>query len=172
MLIRVVCRYYCRAEGVGGEAHNVKNKICGSPRFLDSAQAPAERNRRCPIKLHINSSRCGNLFIALGMRAVISSLSRNRLITPRVHRASLLQISTFANGPQRSLLCRSPHHGYQHTLNASQYHVYHSSHDEATIYALSTASGRAAIAVIRVSGSGCREVGASSPYKPGMLNAQ
>jgi hypothetical protein len=118
---------------------------------------------------HINSSRCGNLFNALGMRAIISSLRRSHNSLPRVYHASISHLSTLSNGPQRSLLHQSPHHATTHTLNACQHRLYHSNTDEPTIYALSTASGRAAIAVIRVSGSACRQVGAPSSYTPGIL---
>ncbi|KAF1939188.1 tRNA modification GTPase mss1 mitochondrial precursor [Clathrospora elynae] len=43
-------------------------------------------------------------------------------------------------------------------LSGLQRRLYHSNHDEPTIYALSTASGKAAIAVIRVSGPACRQI--------------
>jgi tRNA modification GTPase len=39
-----------------------------------------------------------------------------------------------------------------------QHRQLHSHHEEPTIYALSTASGKAAIAVVRVSGPACRQV--------------
>ncbi|KAF2855339.1 P-loop containing nucleoside triphosphate hydrolase protein [Plenodomus tracheiphilus IPT5] len=43
-------------------------------------------------------------------------------------------------------------------IQQRSYHASNASFDEPTIYALSTASGRAAIAVIRISGSACRQI--------------
>ncbi|KAG9195706.1 tRNA modification GTPase [Alternaria panax] len=87
------------------------------------------------------------------MRAIVSSLRRNALIqlqayrptTPCVARTTSLH---YHYGPRYA----------QRILSVPKQRQYHSSHEEPTIYALSTANGRAAIALIRVSGSACRQI--------------
>lgn len=97
------------------------------------------------------------------MRAIVSSLRRNALSQLR---ALKLPVScrTRTTWPQ----C-GPHHAVQRILKAPKERLYHTSHEEPTIYALSTANGRAAIAVIRVSGSACRQVRLASPHTTAML---
>lgn len=88
----------------------------------------------------------------LGMRTiVVSSLRRSQL---GQFKAPCL-LSTFST----SHLINAPHNHGQRALRAPQHRLYHIAHHEPTIYALSTATGRAAIAVIRVSGPACRQVG-------------
>ncbi|KAL1795510.1 hypothetical protein ACET3X_005734 [Alternaria dauci] len=86
------------------------------------------------------------------MRAIVSSLRRNafiRLRAPRLPAFSLIRTTSPQCGPR---------HHVQRILNAHTERAYHTSHEEPTIYALSTANGRAAIAVIRVSGPACRQI--------------
>jgi hypothetical protein len=99
------------------------------------------------------------------MRAIVASLSRNCQIPSRSRHFPVPHVSRLSNGSRRSFLHHEPFHGIPHTLRVHQHHLYHSGHDEPTIYALSTASGRAAIAVIRVSGSACTQVSASPSRK-------
>jgi hypothetical protein len=106
------------------------------------------------------TSRCDNL-IALGMRALIppirchSRLNQSRLFFV-LSRRPLASV-----GAERVSLQNGPHYPVQQPLSLLQRHEYRSislQRDDPTIYALSTASGKAAIAVIRVSGSACRQV--------------
>ncbi|KAI8943844.1 hypothetical protein NX059_001816 [Plenodomus lindquistii] len=97
------------------------------------------------------------------MRAIISTLYISRRLTVPT------KLTRFACTASKA----SHHHSFGHALrHASHGHTplhvkpiqqrsYHAgplSFDEPTIYALSTASGRAAIAVIRISGSACRQI--------------
>ncbi|RYO52152.1 hypothetical protein AA0116_g11660 [Alternaria tenuissima] len=77
------------------------------------------------------------------MRAIVSSLRRNALSQLR---APKLPVSclTRTTWPQ----C-GPHHAVQRILKAPKERLYHTSHEEPTIYALSTANGRAAIAIYK-----------------------
>lgn len=92
----------------------------------------------------------------LGMRAIVSAL--NRTCYHNVRSPSIRFVCRYASlnaSPTKAL----PLYRVQRTLRESQRRLYHIDHGEPTIYALSTASGRAAIAVIRVSGPACRQVG-------------
>ena len=99
----------------------------------------------------------------LGMSAIVAALSRTchrrawtYLILPRHDFSSLSYSRTGA-------LHGAPFHRVRPTLREPQHRLYHADHDNSTIYALSTASGRAAIAVIRVSGPACKQVGDMRP---------
>ena len=93
------------------------------------------------------------------MRALIlSSLSSVKKVSPLVssaHRNGLF-LSSFVSS--RDAIPSRP----RGAVRASQVRHYHfdGTHntDEPTIYALSTATGKAAIAVVRVSGPACRQV--------------
>jgi hypothetical protein len=103
---------------------------------------------------------CDNL-IALGMRVFIpSSKCHNRLIQSRsVYASSRHPVPSIAAREAR--FQHGPRYLIPRPLSLLRHQSYHSapSHkDDPTIYALSTASGKAAIAVIRVSGSACRQV--------------
>ena len=88
----------------------------------------------------------------LGMRTVVvSSLRRNQF---GQFKAPYL-LSTFST----CRLINAPLNHIQRALRVPQPRLYHIAHHEPTIYALSTAAGRAAIAVIRISGPACRQVG-------------
>lgn len=100
-----------------------------------------------------------NCQFALVMRAPIAL----RTTCPFARRVSY----TFLGTKARAIILGSV--GRQHVTNAQfsrsvslvhrqRFYSHHSHVDEPTIYALSTASGRAAIAVIRVSGPACRQV--------------
>lgn len=98
---------------------------------------------------------------ALGMRASISSLQRIHQLCSRRAIASLVRPVQLPI--ERSWLAHrhgvTPHK--RRLLNLPQSRSSHftiSDPDEPTIYALSTASGKAAIAVIRISGPACRQV--------------
>jgi hypothetical protein len=92
------------------------------------------------------------------MRAVVSFLRRNPSIQSR-SRPCLIGIASRSLHVTRILSLRhEPLHHVQRVLTTSQPRLYHTDTEEPTIYALSTASGRAAIAVIRVSGPACRQV--------------
>jgi hypothetical protein len=134
----------------GGEAL----ELFRAPRFRH-----AEKRRWCArtpssSKFHTIDA----VFNALGMRAIVASLSRNCQIPSRSRHFPVPHVSRLSNGSRRSFLHHEPFHGIPHTLRVHQHRLYHSVHDEPTIYALSTASGRAAIAVIRISGSACTQV--------------
>ncbi|KAF2271394.1 P-loop containing nucleoside triphosphate hydrolase protein [Westerdykella ornata] len=94
------------------------------------------------------------------MRALVSSLRRICTASPR-----LLSINGVSPAQIRRD-CALLYHGAalsddRRPLTRNRRHLYHlasSSHDDTTIYALSTASGKAAIAVIRVSGPACRQI--------------
>jgi hypothetical protein len=98
--------------------------------------------------------------IALGMRALISSSRCHcrstsfrlfRAYPNRHHWPRYISRAFLQDGPQHT----------QQPLRLLHRHPYHStpiSYEEPTIYALSTASGKAAIAVIRVSGPACTQV--------------
>ncbi|KAH5574476.1 hypothetical protein HBI24_193730 [Parastagonospora nodorum] len=98
------------------------------------------------------------------MRAFTTSFRCNyRFTQPRSLDPSLCRFSVPIGA--RRVFPVFPHHGphylIQQPLSLLQhrpYHVTSLSHDEPTIYALSTASGKAAIAVIRISGSACRQI--------------
>jgi hypothetical protein len=98
---------------------------------------------------------------ALGMRASTLSLRPWHQLLQSRSRAPSLRF-TFASASARQVSCgHGPLHLVQRPLSLLQHRAYHSAHvhqDEPTIYALSTASGKAAIAVIRISGSACRQV--------------
>ncbi|KAH9874857.1 hypothetical protein J1614_004344 [Plenodomus biglobosus] len=90
------------------------------------------------------------------MRALISTIKRSRRWTAPRPSCSLARTGlSIERLRYSSYKCTPP------CLNAIQQPAYHASNpilDEPTIYALSTASGRAAIAVIRISGSACRQI--------------
>ena len=92
---------------------------------------------------------------ALGMRAVIASI--------RSSRQHLRQIGGPATrgGLQRSTAASGRYafsHPLRRPLSHTQCRRIHARFKEPTIYALSTASGKAAIAVVRISGPACRQV--------------
>jgi hypothetical protein len=98
--------------------------------------------------------------IALGMRALISSSGCHCRST------SFRSFRAYANCcfwpcyVKGAFLQNGPHHVHR-SLSLLHRHQYHSTpiyDEEPTIYALSTAPGKAAIAVIRVSGPACRQV--------------
>lgn len=103
---------------------------------------------------------CDNL-VALGMRAFTPSFRCNyRFTKPRQIVSSLRHFSV-PIGARRVFPQLGPHYLFQKPLGLLQHrtsHVTSLDQDEPTIYALSTASGKAAIAVIRISGSACRQV--------------
>jgi hypothetical protein len=109
----------------------------------------AIRAWRIPTRRQCQTSACG-------MRAIVSSLRRN----------AFSQLRAYESPPFHALRAISLHgrclHHVPRTLRIPKQRLYHTSHEEPTIYALSTASGRAAIAVIRVSGSACRQVRVTS----------
>ena len=90
------------------------------------------------------------------MRAVVSFLRRN---PSNQLRAPCCPIRTVFHSPHVARIA-SLHHEPLHVQRAltCQPRLYHTDSKEPTIYALSTASGRAAIAVIRASGPACRQV--------------
>jgi hypothetical protein len=99
--------------------------------------------------------------IALGMRASIRSFRcrhPSRLISKLPALSSHHSIPIEAG---RACLYNGSHHSIEQPLSLLHRREYHPTafcQDEPTIYALSTASGKAAIAVIRVSGAACRQV--------------
>lgn len=93
---------------------------------------------------------------ALGMRAVISSFRSSRRYLRQDHRpAQCISL-------QRACLTTARRHAtdprLRRPLSLAQDRQVHSHLEEPTIYALSTASGKAAIAIIRISGPACRQV--------------
>jgi hypothetical protein len=97
--------------------------------------------------------------VALGMRASTPSLRCCRRLLASRSRAALFSISLPPTEARPAFLGHGAHYLIQRPLRQLQRRTYHSTHhDEPTIYALSTASGKAAIAVIRISGSACRQV--------------
>ena len=88
----------------------------------------------------------------LGMRTiVVSSLRRNQFGQFKApYLSSTYSTCRFINVPLNHV---------QRALRTPQHRLYHIAHHEPTIYALSTATGRAAIAVIRISGPACKQVG-------------
>ncbi|KAF2128878.1 tRNA modification GTPase mss1 mitochondrial precursor [Dothidotthia symphoricarpi CBS 119687] len=94
------------------------------------------------------------------MRAFLAPTSKScRLVQGRfvsVHS----RYAGFSTRLAHSSFPRGIHCRVQQPLKSPQYRLYHSSslsYEEPTIYALSTASGKAAIAVIRISGPACRQ---------------
>jgi hypothetical protein len=89
------------------------------------------------------------------MRALISSVRSSRqLLWTRSHYAAAFSVRRLSSSDRGAL--RAPP---SCTWQASRrYHAQIQSLEEPTIYALSTASGRAAIAVIRISGPACKQV--------------
>lgn len=111
-----------------------------------------------------NSDKIGQHVInQVGMRATIAVLSR--ICHTRLQNSTVQCHYVFNsfNCLQTRALRHEPHHHAQITLSKSQHRLYHASHEDSTIYALSTAPGRAAIAIIRVSGPACRQVGDPRP---------
>jgi hypothetical protein len=97
--------------------------------------------------------------VALGMRASTPSLRCCRRLLASRSRAALFSISLPPAETRPAFLGHGAHYLIQRPLSQLQRRTCHSTHhDEPTIYALSTASGKAAIAVIRISGSACRQV--------------
>ncbi|KAF1834645.1 P-loop containing nucleoside triphosphate hydrolase protein [Decorospora gaudefroyi] len=85
------------------------------------------------------------------MRAFASLLRRSREFQSSRCHIPLSSVSHSLNGFRGSSRCwHGPRHGH--------FRLYYADHYEPTIYALSTASGKAAIAVIRISGSACRQI--------------
>jgi hypothetical protein len=119
----------------------------------------AQRTTGWPIR----TPPCDNP-IALGMRAFNPSLRCcHRLLASR-SRAAPLNISLPPTEARHAFRGHGAHYLIQRPLSQLQRRTYHAAHhDEPTIYALSTASGKAAIAVIRISGSACRQVYTPSP---------
>ena len=121
-----------------------------------AAQGPLLRRRsepqrvQCKHHQHVNVSRR-----ALGMRVVIPPFRSSRQYLRQIHRsATTLCLRRLSTSPARHVFQRSMRRPMSHT----QYRHCHSQVEEPTIYALSTASGKAAIAVIRISGPACRQV--------------
>jgi len=89
------------------------------------------------------------------------ALARGILRTPALASSRSIGLGLVSIGRQQ-LLHR--HGGFQHyrrALTHPQRHPYHPrsfSDEDSTIFALSTASGKAAIAVIRISGPACIQV--------------
>jgi hypothetical protein len=99
--------------------------------------------------------------IALGMRALTSSLRCCHQLIQSRSRAASFSIALPPAGARQAGSGHGAHRSIQRPLSLLQHRRYHYAHtpqDEPTIYALSTASGKAAIAVIRISGSACRQV--------------
>jgi hypothetical protein len=120
-----------------------------------------ERANHCAS---IRTPPCDDL-VALGMRAFISSFRCHSRHTLSRSICASSQRTAASIGRRRAIAKHGPHYLIQRPLSLLQTHSYHATafrQDEPTIYALSTASGKAAIAVIRVSGSACRQV-ANSP---------
>ncbi|KAL6702884.1 mitochondrial splicing system protein [Coniothyrium glycines] len=95
------------------------------------------------------------------MRALLSAFPRNRLsLLERCSRTASRASCISAQRRCRGVLPYARHHGTWQPLRAHQHRGHHSAalHNESTIYALSTASGKAAIAVIRISGSACSQI--------------
>ena len=127
--------------------------------------------RRCVEPFHLCScSRLENIgkngehvMNQLGMRAKIAALSRICHQRLRSSNISSHYVFNSLNYSRIRALRHEPHHHVQLTLRESQRRFYHANHEDSTIYALSTAPGRAAIAVIRVSGPACKQVGDPRP---------
>lgn len=99
----------------------------------------------------------------LGMRAKFAALSRICHLRLRDHTVPSHYVFNSLNCSRIRALHHKPHHHVQLTLKESQRRVYHANHEDSTIYALSTAPGKAAIAVIRISGPACNQVGDPRP---------
>lgn len=148
-------KYFGAAKSSGGSFH-----------FQGPALRPCvEKQRSIHCTSISSSSTCDQTACALGMRALILNINASRRLTVG-NPASILScvhpsIRRFQHG---SLRHGSSYASFRCTplrLKPIQQRFYHASIsnlDEPTIYALSTASGRAAIAVIRISGSACRQV--------------
>lgn len=141
----------------GGGARNILAglKSSAATRWVRGAGATfAEKERTTTPGNHHHRHVNLNLR-ALGMRAVIASLRSSRICLR--HSA---QCATHAGFQCRSVnfaghaVCRP----LRRPLSLVQHRQLHSHLQEPTIYALSTASGKAAIAVIRISGPACRQV--------------
>lgn len=140
-----------RAEG------RRRSKTFWYPRFRWS---PRRRGHLCgeganhgPRKPHQRHVKANTR--TLGMRAVISSLRSSRQpVRQRIHPATQLGSPRLYTSTAKHAI----HRPLRRPVSLVQHRRFHSHLEEPTIYALSTASGRAAIAVIRVSGPACRQV--------------
>jgi hypothetical protein len=138
-----------------GAASGVRKHFGGSPRFqwVLSAQGPPLRRRSEPRLLH-HQRHVKARSSALGMRAFTLLSRSSRQVLPRKnHSAAYLHLHRPCSSNARHAICPS-----MRPLSHGQHRHYHARFDEPTIYALSTASGKAAIAVIRISGPACRQV--------------
>ena len=104
-----------------------------------------------------------NAPIPLGMRAIVAALSRTCHRSVRAYPNFLRYDLSSHNYSQTGALRRGPVHHVQSVLREPQRRLYHADRDNSTIYALSTAPGRAAIAVIRISGPACKQVSGTQP---------
>jgi hypothetical protein len=140
-----------RTAGGAQKHFGAQSKISVGPRRRDHLCGEGEPQRaQCKHHQHVNVS-----LRALGMRAVIPSFRSSRLYLRQTHRsATTLCLWRLSTSPARHVFQRSLRRPMSHT----QHRHYHSQPEAPTIYALSTASGKAAIAVIRVSGPACRQV--------------
>ncbi|KAH7371976.1 GTP-binding protein TrmE N-terminus-domain-containing protein [Pyrenochaeta sp. MPI-SDFR-AT-0127] len=92
------------------------------------------------------------------MRAFTSFFSRSHRLITRTLLCPYVCISRSSSSTLRQYVVL---HRARNSLSLAQYRPYYSSittQDEQTIYALSTAPGKAAIAVIRISGPACRQI--------------
>lgn len=125
------------------------------PQTLVSAKTSSvwgERvNQQASISTPYHAVRLRNL----GMRAVASLITRIHGLTRQACAPTLSRSTSLVLAHPSHVL----HHNGRRPLSLPQLRPYHSRlAGEPTIYALSTASGKAAIAVIRISGPACKQV--------------
>lgn len=111
---------------------------------------PARHNTNVPIHL-----------VSLGMRALVSPFARGHQQVLKTYTRSAAPASFAINEPRVAWLPYCLHYNIRRSLSLEQQrklHVDNAIPTEPTIYALSTASGKAAIAVIRISGAACKQV--------------
>jgi tRNA modification GTPase len=106
------------------------------------------------------STSCRIITFALGMGVLVVSARRT------LHNPAILSLCTIRLAPVPIGRLQVFHiHGAPHRCRRAMtqpqrrpYHLRPLNHENSTIYALSTASGKAAIAVIRISGPACIQV--------------